>query len=160
MTKIQALVVSAALAIGMAVPASAATTDPEVLIYRFPGVRDDGSVGGVGVATAFFCTNFSGVTETLRFVTRNGDTVIASNLTIPIEHLTTKSAQTHATLYANVNLFLPAPGGGINSGTTAIAATSTNIICTAMVIDAANTKPTFAVSLRGIRFNSAPGSQE
>ena len=48
MTKIQALVVSAALAIGMVAPASAAQSDPEVIIYRFPGVKDDGGAAAVG----------------------------------------------------------------------------------------------------------------
>ena len=65
MTKMQSALVSAALAIGMAAPASAATTDPEVIIYRFPGVLDNGS----NVATLFHCTNFSGVNENIRFVT-------------------------------------------------------------------------------------------
>ena len=39
------------------------------------------------------------------------------------------------------------------------AATSINVICTAMTVDAANAKPT-GVALRGIRFNPVPGSQE
>ena len=82
MTKTQALVVSAALAIGMAMPASAATTDPEIIIYRFPGVRDNGGGPASGVATVFACTNFSGVTETVRLVTRT--------LT-PLSHLTRRS---------------------------------------------------------------------
>ena len=51
MTKISLAVVSAALAIGMAAPAMAAQTDPEIIIYRFPGVRDDGGAANVGVAT-------------------------------------------------------------------------------------------------------------
>src|SRR4051812_28039157 len=38
MKTIQSLLVSAALAIGMAAPASAGVNDPEVIIYRFPGV--------------------------------------------------------------------------------------------------------------------------
>jgi hypothetical protein len=59
---------SRALAFVQPVPVSAATTDPEIIIYRFPGVKDD---LGTQVATVFHCTNFSGVTETIRFVTRN-----------------------------------------------------------------------------------------
>src|SRR5262249_35547770 len=57
-TKIQSALVSAALAIGMSAPASAAQFDPEAIIYRFPGVRDDGGAANVGVATVFVCTNF------------------------------------------------------------------------------------------------------
>jgi hypothetical protein len=47
----------------------------------------------------------------------------------------------------------------ITHGTTAIAATSTNIICTAMTIDASTIVPV-GVALRGIRFSPVPGSQE
>src|SRR5262245_596537 len=45
-------------------PAQAGINDPEVIIYRFPGIRDTGG----DVATVFHCTNFSGVLETVRFV--------------------------------------------------------------------------------------------
>jgi hypothetical protein len=41
----------------------------------------------------------------------------------------------------------------------AIAATSVNVICTAMSIDASTVAPV-GVALRGIRFNPVPGSQE
>ena len=156
MTKIQALVVSAAMAIGMATPASAATTDPEVIIYRFPGVRDDGSGQLAGVATVFHCTNFSGVTENIRFVTRDGSSVIAGNSLQVINHLNTIVVVTHpVAAYGGVTI----TSGGINSGTTAIAATSINIICTAETISASNTVPT-GVARRGIRFSPVPGSQE
>ena len=37
---------------------------------RVSSVRDDGGVFA-GVATVFRCTNFSGVTESIRFVTRS-----------------------------------------------------------------------------------------
>ena len=70
MKKMRSLLVSAPLVIGMAAPASAATTDPEVIIYRFPGVFDDGGGFSSGSQTVFICTNFSGATETIRFVTR------------------------------------------------------------------------------------------
>ena len=52
-----------------------------------------------------------------------------------------------------------APGVGINQGTLAIAATSRDIVCTALVTDAATPTP-HGVALRGIRFNPATGSQE
>jgi hypothetical protein len=157
MTKIQALVVSAALAIGMAVPASAATTDPEVIIYRFPGVRDTGT----GVATSFHCTNFSGVTETVRMVLRDASATIVSNNTYTILHLRTITVSTRLNAAYLHDLTIPilAPSGIFAQGTVAIAATSINIICTAMTIDASNPVPT-GVALRGIRFAPVPGSQE
>jgi hypothetical protein len=147
----------AAIALGMGAPASAAVGGPEVIIYRFPGVFDDGGGFQAGTATVFHCTNFSGVTETVRFVTRDDAGILRQNNTIDIPHLETKTAATHSqsTYFISVNLST----GAVAQGTTAIAATSTNIICTAMTIDAANTKPV-GVALRGIRFSPVPGSQE
>jgi hypothetical protein len=157
MKKIQGLVVWAALAIGMAVPASAATTDPEVIIYRFPGVRDDGSGNGVGFATAFYCTSFNGDSNLIRFVTRRSDGSLATNVPFSIQHLETVTALTH---FGGGQIGFTLATGLVNGGgTTAIAATSTNIICTAMSFDAALGKPV-GVALRGIRFAPVPGSQE
>ena len=158
MTKISLAVASAALAIGMAAPVLAAQTDPEIIIYRFPGVRDDGGAPSAGIATVFHCTNFSGATETIRFATRFTDGSLASNVTTSIPHLATRLASTHDTVAYNFEelIFLV---GTINHGTTAIAATSINIICTAMTIDASTSAPV-GVALRGIRFNPVPGSQE
>src|SRR4051812_36080540 len=157
MKKIQSMLVSAALAIAMAAPAAAGLTDPEVIIYRFPGVRDNGGAANVGTATAFHCTNFSGVTENTRFVTRNFGGQLTSNTTIPIPHLSTVTAVTHATAAYAFDLNLTT--GPIGQGTTAIAATSINIICTAETIDASTAAP-IGVARRGIRFSPVPGSQE
>jgi hypothetical protein len=60
----------AGIALALPAPASAAQGDPEVIIYRFPGVMDSGGLASQGIATTFHCTNFSGVTENIRFVTR------------------------------------------------------------------------------------------
>jgi hypothetical protein len=49
----------AAAAFAFVQPAQAATTDPEVIIYRFPGVTDSGGADLTGVATSFHCTNFT-----------------------------------------------------------------------------------------------------
>ena len=152
MTKIQALVASAALAIGMAAPVSAGVNDPEIIIYRFPGVIASNNTG-----TVFLCTNFSGVTETIRFVTRQTDTSILHNQTINVNHLATVAAATRGVAAYTIQLPLSPPNAV--QGTTAIAATSTNIICTAMNIDPVNTA-TDGVALRGIRFSPVPGSQE
>jgi hypothetical protein len=156
MKAIQSLLVSATTAIGMAAPAVAAQPDPEVVIYRFPGVLDRGESAGQGAATVFHCTNFSGVDETIRFVTRAGTGALASNVTVTISHLQTKTVQTHITATYTGNSLAT---GQIAQGTTAIAATSINIICTAMTIDASASVP-IGVALRGIRFSPVPGSQE
>jgi hypothetical protein len=81
----------AAAAFAFVQPVQAATTDPEVIIYRFPGVHDDGGATDVGVATVFFCTNFSGVIETVRFVTRQSNSTLAGNSIVGIGHLSTIS---------------------------------------------------------------------
>ena len=149
-------IVAAALACSLPAPASAAVGSPEVVVYRFSGVKDDGNADFVGTATVFSCTNFSGVTETLRFVTRHLDGTIRQNDTVPINHLQTTILVTHGVRAYGLQFGLAT---NVVQGTTAIAATSTNILCTAMILDAANAQ--FAgVSLRGIRFNPAPGSQE
>src|SRR5262245_19381202 len=126
MTKIQYLVVSAALALGMAAPASAGVNDPEVLIYRFPGVFDDGDLDFFGSATLFSCTNFSGVPENIRFVTRKGDGTLVTNVPVTNQpHLKTITLSTHLTASYQGQVLNTSK---IVGGTTAIAATSTNII--------------------------------
>ena len=157
MKTIQSVLVSAAVATAMAAPASAAQSDSEIILYRFPGVRDDNGASNSGIATVFHCTNFSGVTENIRFVTRNHDGTLLTNVPGVIPHLNTFSAATHVTLAYNEDTSLQT--GLVNQGTTAIAATSINIICTAETIDASTTVPN-GVARRGIRFSPVPGSQE
>ena len=147
----------AAAAFAFVQAAQAGVNDPEIIIYRFPGVNDNGGADNTGIATVFFCTNFSGVTENIRFVTRTDGGTLFGNVAFSINHLATKTAATHNTLSHNSEVSLNALG--VNQGTTAIAATSTNIICTAMVIDAGALAP-IGVALRGIRFSPVPGSQE
>jgi len=146
----------AVAALSFVQPGHAATTDPEVIIYRFPGVRDDGSANFFGTATLFHCTNFSGAAETIRFVTRDNLGGLLNNTSMTIQHLGTVTLSTHG-VASFVNFTVNT--GAVGQGTTAVAATSINIICTAMIIDAANSKPV-GVSLRGIRFNPIPGAQE
>jgi hypothetical protein len=147
----------AAAAFATIQPSQAAMTDPEVILYRFPGVRDSGGAAGTGVATVFHCTNFSGVAETLRFVTRFSTGNLASNVPTSIVHLATKTAATHNTVAYDEDVILAT--GTVGQGTTAIAATSIHIICTAETIDASTAVP-IGVARRGIRFSPVPGSQE
>jgi dihydrodipicolinate synthase/N-acetylneuraminate lyase len=157
MKSIRSMIAALALAFVLPAAADAATTDPEVIIYRFPGVVDDGD-SNAGIATIFNCTNFSGTTETVRFATRSTSGTLIGNVTVSIQHLATKTASTHNTLaFTDDTLVLQI--AMLGQGTTAIAATSINIICTAMIVDAANAKPV-GVALRGIRFNPIPGTQE
>src|SRR5215813_2408669 len=157
MKAIHSMIAALGLAVVLPATANAATTDTEVIVYRFPGVLDDGSAGQAGVATSFHCTNFSGAVENVRIVVRNFDGTIKANVFFPIGHLATKTASTHsAVLYTEDQVFNT---GAVNQGTAAIAATSLNIICTAVTINASSSQPN-GFALRGIRFNPIPGSQE
>jgi len=80
-----------------------------------------------------------------------------ANKTVTISHLATATASTTDTAaYVETVTFDPSVSV---QGTTAIAATSTDIKCTAMVINRAQTTLE-GVALRGIRFAPVPGSQE
>jgi hypothetical protein len=146
----------AAAALACTEPVQAAIGDPEVIIYRFPGVTDYRGADNVGVATSFHCTNFSGVTENIRFVTRGSGGNLLTNMDFGIAHLATLTVSTHDTAaYAGI-------ANTLNTGLiaqTAIAATSINIICTAVTMDGASVAPV-GVELRGSRFSPIPGSQE
>jgi len=154
MKAIHWIIAAAALAFVQPTPVQAAAGDPEIILYRFPGVVDNGRE----VVTVFHCTNFSGATETIRIVIRNNDGALRSNSTFNVAHLATRTA---VTLGFNVVMYIPdvfLPGDLIQ-GTAAIAATSTSIVCTAMTVDRFSPNPT-GIALHGIRFNPAPGSQE
>jgi len=147
----------AAAALACTEPVQAGVNDPEIIIYRFPGVLDDGSANNAGVATSFHCTNFSGAFENIRLVTRGPVGALLSNTPITLNHLETRTASTHGTNAYNNEISLLT--GAVTQGTTAIAATSVNIICTAETIDASTAVP-IGVARRGIRFSPVPGSQE
>jgi len=83
MKAFHSMIAALGLAFFLPAPADAAINDPEVIIYRFTGVRDTGG----DVATVFHCTNFSGVLEQVRYVTRRHDTTIATNFVQPLNHL-------------------------------------------------------------------------
>src|SRR5215472_10349251 len=87
----------AAAGMAFALPAQAAVGDPELTLYRFPGVTDDGGSSSSGVATAVHCTNFSGVPETLRFVVRNFDSTLIANQPALNGHHGTVTVTTHLT---------------------------------------------------------------
>jgi len=157
MKAIHWIIAAAALAFVQPTPASAGVNDPEIIIYRFPGVYDNGGGVAAGTATVFHCTNFSGTVENVRYVTRTFDGTLKANITQAIPHLATNTVATH-----DVNsyvIFAVFATGLVQQGTTAIAATSINVICTAETIDASKTSPD-GVARRGIRFNPVPGSQE
>jgi len=159
-----------AVAVAFAVPADAqdrsqgsiggpaAIGNDEQIIYRIVGARDDGGLTLAGNrATLIDCTNFSGITETIGAVARTFDSTVVANKTLSIGHLQTRTFATHFPLGVNVDQNLAT--GVLNQGTIAIAATSINIVCNAVVLDPANARP-IGYSLRAIRFNPVPAGQE
>ena len=159
MKAIHWIIAAAAFAFVQAAPASAGVNDPEIFIYRGAGINDTGGAAFSGNATAFLCTNFSGATENIRVVVRNRDTSLVANQAISIGHL-----QTVAVLTKETALFLSAfrtilNTGTVPHGTVAIAATSINVTCTAMLVDAHASTPN-GIKLHMTRFNPIPGSQE
>jgi len=159
MKKLRPVFVSAALAIAMAAPASAGVNDPEVILYRFIGVADNGNAGGTGISTAIICTNFSGETQNVRFVTRDRPGGLLNNVVFVLNHLATVVAGTNGNVTYPIDLHI-IPSGGV-LGTTAFAATAPNIVCSATIIDARISPiPPSYLPLHGIRFLPIPGSQE
>jgi len=141
----------AVVALAFALPAQAGVNDPEVIIYRVSGVIDDGNV----LATSFHCTNFSGATETIRVVTRSLVGALVRNVAGTAPHLSTAVLSTHHVfIYPDTDM---ATGGF--AGTAAIAATSTNVTCTAMQVQT-NVTNAVGVALHMTRFNLIAGTQE
>ena len=147
----------AASALAFTLPAQAGTLDPEVIIYRGSGILDSGGTSFVGYATAFMCTPFSGVSENIRFVVRGNDGAIKANQAIVVAHLNTVTASTKQVdaLTSQINLVT----GSVLQGTVAIAATSTSVTCTAMMLSATTT-PTIAAMLHMTRFNPLSATEE
>jgi len=150
MKSLRCLIAAAALA--FMVPAQAGINDPEVILYRVSGVVDVNS----GWATIFFCTNFSGVTETLRVVVRSPSAALMANVPVSIAHLNSVALATRpVTLFNHTNMNTDT----VNPGTAAIAATSVNITCTATQVQTNTTVP-LTVPLHMTRFNPIAGTQE
>ena len=152
----------AAVAFVCAQPVQAGVNDPEVLIYRVSGVFDSGGVAFQGSATAFVCTNFSGVPENIRFVIRTDTGAIVANQTLPVPlpHLNTGTAVTKQIgLFSNAFVFNGSGTGAVGQGTVAIAATSINVTCTALLIQA-NLPTPEGVTLHMTRFSPIAATQE
>jgi hypothetical protein len=133
--------------------------DPEVVLYRGSGVLDSGGGDNTGAGTAIHCTNFSGVNENIRFVIRSTNSTLVANQVLLVPHLNTGTVLTKAGFFfngTNVNT------GAIKQGTVAIAATSINVTCTAMLFDA-GANGAFspqATILHMTRFSPIAGTQE
>ncbi len=134
-----------------------ATTDPQILIYRVSGVLDNGSPD-LGVATTFACSSISSQMEIVRIRLFNYDGVLMGDRTLNISPKRTVSISTHSTMMISEDSVV-SPGTAINRGMAGIIATSKEIFCSAMIVDAVAAIPN-GVALHMVRFNPAQGSVE
>jgi hypothetical protein len=139
-------------------PPPKAVGDPLQLIYRVSGVRDNGGAAEAGTATTFMCTSISNVDETLRIRVRDFNGTIVGTRTVTVPPNQTKTISTHLTrgFFDDATL---SPGEVINQGSAAIQATSINIFCSAMIVDAAVAFPE-GIALHLVRFNPIAGTEE
>jgi hypothetical protein len=129
-----------------------AVGDQLQLLYRIAGVTDK-----AGVATSFHCSSLSSVTETVSIVIRNFNGTVRANTSFSVATLQTKTASTRATnLFAeDVNLNT----GAVGQGLALIRATSSDVFCSAMVVDAAAAVPQ-GIALHMVRSSAKTGTQE
>jgi len=135
-----------------------ALSDPQTIVYRTSGVRDNGGAINTGVATSFHCTNYGNVSELVRIkiFNFNGTNVSDNTFTVPSKR--THTASTHGTVAFNEDAFLSA-GTLVEQGHAAIFATSTKVGCSAMILDASVAGPQ-GISLHMIRYSPDPGTME
>jgi hypothetical protein len=129
-----------------------ATGDPLKVLYRISGITDK-----AGVATSFHCSNFSGVTESMTLVVRNFNGTVLANTSFSMAPSQTKTVSTRGTnLYAeDVTLNT----GPVTQGLALIRATSIDIICSAMTVNATAALPQ-GFDLHMVRSNPMAGTQE
>jgi hypothetical protein len=134
-----------------------AVTDPLLLIYRVPGVRDDGGGFDAGTATTFHCSNFSNVSEKLAFQIRQSNGPVIKDVAFNVPAFGTFTVSTHFTAAYPDDGVLGT--GVVQQGSASIRSTTTLMICSAMTINASTTYP-LGVDLHMVRFNVRSGSTE
>lgn len=170
--QIPALASAFALVAVLAIPASAqdrtnalsngvapsAAADPQIMIYRIPGVNNTWDNSANGIATVFSCHNNSSVSEIIRIRIFNPNGLLSSDNSANIASKRTLTIATHYTI-AFTSDFYTSIGVFVKQGTASIISTSREIFCSAMIVDAAASVPS-GIALHMVRFNPAPGSVE
>lgn len=142
-----------------AAPAPLAISDPLKAIYRISGITDSGSPASAGTATVIHCTSFSTVLENVKFLTRDNFGTQVGNVTVSFAPNQTISASTHPTAAFFDGAALVPTGTVLNQGSTVIQATTLNIHCSPMIIDA-GLNPPQGIALHPIRINPLANTQE
>ena len=148
-TTLAALAVAATLA----QPAAAVTFPALTTIYVGSGVSDQSTS-----ATAFHCSNVSGMTVGLRFLLLSAAGAVAGfHTNNNVVHGRTYTVATRETGVFGEDFFFPGPL--IREGVVNIEATNSAVFCTAKVVDPAADTPT-AFTLPLVRVNPHPGTEE
>ena len=152
----------ASATLALALPSEAASPTPSVAfpslttIYVASGVFDDGSLAGLGSATAIHCSNVSGVGSTLRVLVLDSTSAVAGSDTSNLPHGATVTFSTHLTSAFNDASL---DTGAVTQGILNVEATNSGVFCTAMIVNASlNTVE--GVPLHLIRVNAHPGTVE
>jgi hypothetical protein len=151
---------SIAAACVLAAPTMATTFPSLTTIYVVTGIKDNGGTSSVGTATAIQCSNVSGVTTTIRFLTLSATGVVLDSTTADdVAHGATIEVSTHNTnAYTNETASLIA-GIVLSSGVLNIESLQSGVFCTAAIIDASLSNPV-GITPHIIRINPHPGSVE
>jgi hypothetical protein len=146
-----------ALAAALVQPAAAVTFPTLTTIYVGSGVLNSSGGPLDGQATAFHCTNVSGVTATIRYLVLQQNGSVAGSLTLNAPHGSTTTAATHLTaVFASQAI---SPGVNIFQGGINIESTQSGVFCTAMIVDASTIDPV-GIALHLVRVNPHPGTVE
>ena len=140
------------------VPTAFATTFPTLTtIYVGTGVRDDGGGIHLGTATAFHCSNTSGVTATIRFLVLNNTGGVRASVSTSLNHGWTHNASTHSIVAYTVDTNLAT--GTVAEGVINIESTQSGVFCNAKTISASALFPD-GITLPLVRVNPHPGTVE
>jgi hypothetical protein len=129
---------------------------PQKFIYRVSGLRDTGGQVTPDVASFVSCTSFSNVSEDLHIIATGYAGTRFADVTVGVAARHTVTFVTHpVTLFSAVNLNT----GVISQGSASLLSTTTNILCTAGIVNTA-TYAVDGIALHMQRFNPYPGAVE
>lgn len=135
--------------------APAGTGDPVKTLYRVSGLKDSGGADNQGLVTVILCTNFSQEGEYLKVGLYDYSGTVLANSTYYMNSRRTAAFMTRGnTSYTGTQISIPV----VNSGFAVISSTTTNLHCSASVINAGVVGQGFALHM--VRYNPHPGSVE
>ena len=153
------IVAATALVAALSQPATAITFPMLTTIYVGSGVYDDGSADNAGIATSIHCSNVSGVSVSVRVLILSSAGAVAGSLTRTLAHGATETFSTNlTTIFADSSNELGT--GFVTQGVVNVETTNSAVFCTAAVIDAGASTPTFSMPLHLVRVNPHPGTVE